>query len=266
MSETGTKDWKVIAVRSGKTEPNPHGGQFQRFYVDFEGSPDTYWRRKEGDAPGVGNSYYGTITVGDYGPRFKKEKLPEDFAGTSSGGSRNLGSKWQPESERDPERSARILRQHSQEMALRYLTVSGFSVDPENRSVALEQNVRPIIDWFDADVIQAAQKAGGSLPHAEAGTASAATPPAAQEAQSNAEYLSKLLEQAGFPLIQIPPLQRYIETQLDGERRSKVEAALGSSDLSVCARATELLIAETEKWTGEKLPSPAEADSTEVPF
>lgn len=77
MSDAITQDWKVLDVREGKTEPNPHGGEFQKFYVDFEGSPDTYWRRKKGDTPKVGQSYYGTISEGQYGPIFKKEKLPE---------------------------------------------------------------------------------------------------------------------------------------------------------------------------------------------
>jgi len=116
MSETATlpqtKEWKVLNFRPGKTEPNPHGGQFQKFYVDFEGSPDTYWRRREGDEPEVGRSYYGTITEGNYGPMFKKEKAPDS---ASSGSPRSHGSRskeWKPESQYDPEKTARIGRAH----------------------------------------------------------------------------------------------------------------------------------------------------------
>ena len=155
MPETGTKEWKVIDVREGKTEPNPHGGMFQKFYVDFEGSPDTYWRRREGDAPEVGKAYYGSITKGDYGPRFKKEKVPEGYSGGSSEAkaTSSKGS-WQPESERDPERAARILRQHSQGCAIEWAgLMQAQGKLPENFG---PNDLKTLIDWFDLD----AQEAG----------------------------------------------------------------------------------------------------------
>jgi hypothetical protein len=70
MSEA--KDWTVTEVRIGKTKHNPHGGQLQAYYVDFEGAADVYWQRKAGNTPNVGEAYFGTIEDGQYGPRFKQ--------------------------------------------------------------------------------------------------------------------------------------------------------------------------------------------------
>ena len=89
MSDAGkteTKDWTVTEVRTGKVKNNPHGGQLQAFYVDFEGSSDVYWQRKAGNNPQVGESYYGYIGEGEYGPRFYQEKLPEDYNGSANKG------------------------------------------------------------------------------------------------------------------------------------------------------------------------------------
>lgn len=263
MSEVGTKEWKVLDFRVGKTEPNPHGGQFQKFYVDFEGSPDTYWRRREGDEPEKGRSYYGTITEGNYGPMFKKEKPPEGSTG-SSGGSKNYSKEWTPEAQRDPERAARILRQHSQSAAIDAIKASGI-IAPNTD--AFREQIKQWTDFFDQDVIAAGQKAaqagGESTGNGSNGTTSQRPAPGAQETQSNAEYLSKLLEEAGFDLAQVTVVQRYIETNFDNERRTKVEAAL--KDITRAPKAYDQLKQETEAWTGEALPVNDPA-STEIDF
>jgi hypothetical protein len=182
VSETGTKDWKVLAFRVGKTEPNPHGGEFQKYYVDFEGSPDTYWRRKAGDAPEAGRSYYGTIRQGDYGPIFKKEKPPEGDGSTHTAGSRNYGSSkgWQPDSERDPERVARISRSHAQEMALRYAAetdaLTGLKEQPDPRATVPAFFWR-LVDQFEMDVEEAAAQKAARAGGASTGNGSTAPLP-----------------------------------------------------------------------------------------
>src|SRR5207344_1194692 len=87
------KDWKVLAVREGKKEPNPEGGELQKFYVDFEGAKDVYWRRKLPATVDIGSTYFGTISEGDYGPLFKKES-PTSFGG--GGGADNGAGSFTP--------------------------------------------------------------------------------------------------------------------------------------------------------------------------
>ena len=72
--------------------------------------------------------------------------------GSSGSGRTGGGGSQQGE---DPQRSARIVRQHSQEMALRYLQAGGIDFpDPDNRTdtgLFLNGALRPLIDWFAKD-------------------------------------------------------------------------------------------------------------------
>jgi hypothetical protein len=82
-----TQRWKVLEVKEGKTEPNPKApGNLTKFYVHFKGedgtdSPDTYWRRKEGNFPQPDEIIYGTISQGQYGPMFRWQEPPADTGG-----------------------------------------------------------------------------------------------------------------------------------------------------------------------------------------
>lgn len=264
MSQEFTVTW----VGPPREWSNKRGDRFLAYPIKVEGDDrEIEWSRKpESEAPEVGNSTpLADIENGSHGPKLKVDwdAVKEQGGGsTSSSGSKNFKSKeWQKETDRDPERAARILRQHSQGMALQLLTHRPIT---EATDEQIKATLKHWTDHFDADVIQAAQKAGGASRGADS-TSDGRTPPAAQvETQHKAEYLYHLLEKAGFPSSQRPILQRYIEDQVEGERRTKLEEALGSNDLDLCAKAVTQLIAETEKWTGEKLPDP-KSDNTEIP-
>lgn len=269
-----SQEYTITHVGPSREWSNKRGDRFLAYEIQVEGDDRTIeWSRKpDSDPPEVGKTTpLADIENGSHGPKLKVDwnALKEQGGSTSSGGSKNFKPKeWQPESERDPERSARILRQHSQSAALEYAKLTGALSDLSEAITEPRKTVPDffwrLVDQFDADVLQTAQKAGGVALQGETSLSTPATPPAAQEAQSNAEYLSRLLEQAGFPLIQIPPVQRYIEAEVHGERRQKLESALGSSDIDFCASAVTQLIAETEIWTGEKLPTPTPDDG--IPF
>jgi len=159
MSLPETKDWKVLDCRPGKTEPNPHGGEFQKFYVDFEGSDDTYWRRNAGDHPETGKTYYGTISEGNYGPMFKKEKKPDGgYTGSSETSTKSSGEYQRPKT---PQDQAEIRRQHSQQVAIELCREIGV-FEPHHVESA-ETELRKWADFFDADAIAAGQKASSGV-------------------------------------------------------------------------------------------------------
>lgn len=89
--------------------------------------------------PQPGQQEEFTLTPSQYGMRAKRV-----YQGPPAGG----GGGWKP----DPVRDARIVRQHSQEMALRYAQIKG------KTDVTVEQLLR-IADKFDADVANAAANA-----------------------------------------------------------------------------------------------------------
>jgi hypothetical protein len=270
MSEGITKDWKVLDVREGKTEDNPNGpGQLQKFYVGFEGSSDTYWRRKAGNAPKVGETYYGTITPGKYGPMFKSEKKD---GGGSGAPRRSRGSDWTPEAQRDPERSARILRQHSQEMAIRLLPPDAkiFTNGPDGIGRPNEK-FTALVDWFDADVNQAGQAAiqgaavGGS-PSPEAlpsgiGTAAPDSSPVSLEEAEQALDTAAALEGSKRRKV-----AEFITTQLAPARAVKaVKNLTNTSDLGEQAATVKALIENTEAWIGGPLLTEEKSDD-DIPF
>lgn len=163
------KEWKVVDVREGAEEPGQHGGTLKKFYVDFEGAPDIYWRRKMPAEVEVGKTYFGTVSEGKHGPMFKKES-PGKGGGGGGGGGGGSSRPWKPESQYDPEKTARISRSHAQGMALRYLEVNGETVDGMDELV-------PMIDWFEADVAKAAAR---SLDKAQAAAPAPTSSPAQQ--------------------------------------------------------------------------------------
>jgi hypothetical protein len=151
------KEWKVLSVREGKETDNPHGGRLKAFYVDFEGAEDVYWRRKMPAEVNAGETYFGTISKNQYGLSFKKEK-PEGGSSSAGGSNHSSGSRsYKPESEFDPEKVARIGRAHAQGMALQWYAAGNELPD------TLDQ-LKPIIDWFEADVDAAATRARGAAP------------------------------------------------------------------------------------------------------
>lgn len=128
----------TITVVSQPREWESKYGQMKSYTVKVEGDEGTYElsRKATSPAPTVGQridvAEVQPSPNGNYPPKLKLAQ-----ANRSGGGGRS------------PEESARIMRQHSQEMALRYAVAkagpSGLSED-----FKLE-NLLPLIEWFDKD-------------------------------------------------------------------------------------------------------------------
>ncbi|HET7455412.1 MAG TPA: hypothetical protein VFJ76_07825 [Solirubrobacterales bacterium] len=270
MRETGTKEWKVLDVREGKTEPNPHGGEFQKFYVDFEGSDDTYWRRRKGDAPEVGKSYYGTISEGNYGPMFKKEKRPEGSSEASTGGG---GSKreWKPESQYDPEKVARITRAHAQKMALEWAALLQQSPGPLTLTLP---NIFQLADAFQHDIEtngQAAIQGAGAGATSSAQASSPATAPAPEsrptEGLADLEMALNETPSGSFMGAEARALvAKYMQTQLAPDDLTRACNQLtNKGDQEQQEMTFRAMCKRTEKWKGQPLPTAPQPDD-DIPF
>lgn len=99
------------------------------------------WYTKAATAlPTVGSMIEGDIKPGQYGPQFKR-------AQQAGGGGRGGG--------RSPEESRRIVRQHSQHMALKYaaMRLEDGDLPPH---FGFEQ-LKAAIDWFHKDAMEGGQ-------------------------------------------------------------------------------------------------------------
>ena len=148
----------------------------------------------------------GDVVMGDIGPdRNGNDKLTLDYdAMKEMGGGREVSSSGSSDYRRNgksPDQQASIVRQHSQQVALEFLTgtgalASGKSVPPVDH---LNLVVKPVIDWFEADANNASKTAsgpedgGGPLKTANLPTASGPSQPPDDTHQS----LSHFLEAAG---------------------------------------------------------------------
>jgi hypothetical protein len=132
-------DFKVVSASKKKDVQGKHGPMqvINLVLEDAEGRKNAEWFTKaETQLPQPGSTLDGTLESGEYGLKFKKAQ----GAGFGGGG----GGKG-----RSPEENARIVRQHSQEMALRYAVAKASAGQ-------LPDDFKPkdlllIIDWFDRD-------------------------------------------------------------------------------------------------------------------
>lgn len=128
--------YKVTRVGAPREWTSQHGGVFLSYLLDVEGAdkPVELSQKPETPAPTVGQSLDLELSPHPrFEDRLKAKKIQAAFGG---------GGAPRPE---DPVRSARILRQHSQEMALRYLVAKGV------REFTWDQLMK-LVDAFDADV------------------------------------------------------------------------------------------------------------------
>jgi hypothetical protein len=79
------KTYTVQDARNAGEKDNPHGGKLVKWYLDLEelredGSPflnrDVYTQKKPGNDLVAGQTIYGRIEQGEYGPRFYSEQDP----------------------------------------------------------------------------------------------------------------------------------------------------------------------------------------------
>jgi hypothetical protein len=143
--------YKVIEVdaETRKWDWPKGSGQFNVDYtltVDQHDGPVTLTQKPETAPPVPGQVVEGTLEpakVAGYPPKLKKA---QQFVG-GGGGLRA----------RDPKETAAIVRQHSQHMCLLYLQAKA-QQGAITQFPAMEE-IRKVIDWFDADVAQAKGKA-----------------------------------------------------------------------------------------------------------
>lgn len=116
MSDAVHAHWEVTRAKNAGQKPNPHGGQFDKFYVSLKNldggtdSDDAYWQRQHPSEVTVGDKVYGKLEKreGDQGDRFFMEKEPD--GGAPSSGSEARTGTGGGSSQRD-DVGARIERQ-----------------------------------------------------------------------------------------------------------------------------------------------------------
>ena len=143
-------DFKIEEVL-GREEFSTKNGDFVSYYVRFSGEQGIgealHKRKASSPAPNVGEVIDAEIV--HKGDKTELKRVWKQNGGGSSGG----GSKGYD----DPKTIARITRSHAQKMALEHAKVLHFSGKlAENYGV---ESLKPIIDWFENDVLAKAAEA-----------------------------------------------------------------------------------------------------------
>ena len=240
-----TDDWAVEDVREGDTQ-EVNGRQLQKFYVDFVGAPDTYWRRRAGDKPKIGESYYGTISENQYGLQFKKERREGGGSGGSGGGGRMR--------ERPPAEIAGARHAHNLLVAsenLERLPARASKSEVAER-IGILTEFADSLDRQTAAISEAADGAGEGNPRST---------PAPSQAGIH-ERLDSLLEAAGVNSAAATIIRNYVLEQMTVEEQDAVLARLGNDAMK--AGAVNRLKERAEKHHGEPLPT-AQTDD-DIPF
>ena len=274
------KEWAVVGVKEGDVEDNPNGpGQLQKFYVDFDGAPDVYWRRKLPATVEVGQTYFGTISEGKHGPIFKKENPNQGGGGSPAGGGGAAtgsagGRSWQPESQYDPEKTARIGRAHAQGMAIEVCKAMG--VFDGKSAEQVMSKLSSWTDWFQGDVDKAGEKAaqgagsagrtaaspGGQV---AASDGSGSAPAQASEGDGDGEdpqWVLKVCEDAGLSSYPAGKLANFIG-RLNAEQQKR--AVGGLSDIDTQGETLTKLKSSYQQTEGEPLPE-SDPQEDDIPF
>lgn len=287
-----SKPYVVKAVAEQTREwSGKGGGTFLSYSVDFEDpvgiiQQSVEWSRKpESRPPTAGEEVVGEIQEGRFGPKFKLdfEATKELQGGTRQNASQpssrpSGGSKgsWQPESERDPERAARILRQHSQEMAIRFMSMLGKVPQMGKAQEALTE----LIDWFDQDVHKAGQAASQGAGRAkEARSDSSPAPPDSPPARPEpGDEEKSMLKDIDMAILEVPgadlmaadaryQIGLYMLSELqEADRDRALNQLCNKGSMEGQIATLDAMKKRTEKWTGHRLPQPVEDPLDDVPF
>lgn len=159
------QEYKIAGVRSGPREwTNKAGGKMHSYRVDLADANGQITqnvernKKPESAPPQVGDVEYGDIeSGGEYGPKFKLASRPGGGGGGGGGG----GRARRPDD--DPKvyaaRQAAIARQHSQEMALRFLEARDGLGDSDASDDEILDYVFKIAERIHEDVSKAAREA-----------------------------------------------------------------------------------------------------------
>jgi hypothetical protein len=132
--------YKILQVGTRSEWEGKGGGKFYDYSLhvmdEQKGEHEVFVTQKpETDAPEAGE-----VLEGHLEDHFKGKKLKKEYQGGDSGGGGGGGRR-----EPDPERQRSIVRQHSQEMALRYAAIRA-----SEKTFALSE-VAAIADFFERD-------------------------------------------------------------------------------------------------------------------
>lgn len=157
------QEYRITAVRSGPRKwQSTKGGEMHSYRVDLADANGQVTQNVErnkkptSDPPKEGDQEYGDIEHGgEYGPKFKTASRP------GSGGGGGGGRAKRPDD--DPKvyaaRQAAIARQHSQEMALRFLESRNGLGDSDASDDEILDYVMRTAERFHEDVSKAARDA-----------------------------------------------------------------------------------------------------------
>jgi hypothetical protein len=213
--------------------------------VDLNQKPST-------PAPTQGQEILGHLEDGKYRPRLKRDQAGTT---TTSGGaaSYSRGGK-------SPDQQRSIVRQHSQEMALRWIAIGGPPAVPDDEAAI--KVLRYWTDFFEADAnsAQAASEGGGSDAQQEASRSSPPSSP--QNGQQTHERLAVLLEAAGVNDVAARTIADHAMTEMSAEEQDAAVEMLENETRR--GAAVKRLSERTVKATGQPLPRPTADD--EIPF
>ena len=128
---------EYIVAEAGVTKSGlGTNGDMKEITLRFQDGVQATWFCKQDTAvPAPGTSVQGEIEDSQWGKKFKKARSG-GFGGGGFGGGKM-----------DPAREQKIVRQHSQEMALRYVAAKDV---PLNNGI---EDLTKIIDWFQKDAL-----------------------------------------------------------------------------------------------------------------
>jgi hypothetical protein len=268
----------VFTVKSVGTEPrewsSQHGGTFLSYKVDLE-YPDgkvamgVEWNKKpESQAPREGEQVAGHLEEGRWSEKFKidyeaTKELGQSSPSRGASGGGPKGKAWQPESQRDPERAARILRQHSQSCAIEAIKlldkVGLYEREGPLGPDLLKQEVGIWTDFFDQDVNAAGQISARSE--------TAPTTDSAPGSPSADEDIEMALDTAG--LVYAPAraaVANYMALELTpADLLRACNQLINTADLETQAMTLRAMRQRAENWTGQPLPSEPDPDDS-IPF
>lgn len=250
-------------------------------------------RKPTSPAPEVGQLVAGSLEETNFGTKLtldfdRTRELQGGRHGFSRGSSEaRTGSKgsWQRESERDPERAARILRQHSQGLAVQmveFLNNIG-SFDGTPAYVELQKELIKWTDWFDEDAYRAGIKAvigqavnptqdaapqGNQVGAQSSLSASPVSDSQAADVGATEQEILEALDTAG---VTVPAARQaifaYMVSELPPERVVRAVFNLTTQDVQLQSRTRQGLINATETHAGKPLPQGDALDSEEdLPF
>ncbi len=270
---------ETVTVKSfGNPKAWDHGITYWDVVFDRNGTDFSCTWGKKDTEPSVGETVEGEFFEKNGDWRFRKASKPQSGTPSSevrtgSAGSSNSGKReWKPESQYDPEKTARIGRAHAQHMGI--LTCDAMGLFESVSASQIESKLKDWIDFYEKDVNQAGEAArqtpGNATPgvRESAATSLASAPPASasQPADPTLTEIEQALDSAGLMGPARSQVASYMLSQLSTEQQVNTIRKLTGSNPEAQSSALGSLKTLTEKWSGKPLPIGDLADGSDLPF